>query len=71
MHCKFCNYWIADVATAISEGWSPSYWDCETEAEIDGPVCSACCAERLRVSGYDGDLELPTNAIIRMSIAQY
>ena len=54
MRCAICGIQIDSVDEAIDEGWTPYFYDGQTEHEV---ACPACCQALLQ-EGTDGEWEL-------------
>lgn len=53
--CHFCKTPVADVDTAVSANWIPSFFDDDTECAY--PVCPSCVSGRLEFAD-DGEFQL-------------
>ena len=54
MSCAICGIQIDSVDEAVEEGWTPYFYDGETEHDV---ACPACTQALLR-DGKDGELEV-------------
>lgn len=54
MRCAICGVRIDSVDEAVEEGWTPYFYDGETEHEVACPSCS----QTLLRQGDDGELEV-------------
>jgi len=54
MRCAICGIQIDSVDEAIDEGWTPYFYDSQTEHEVACPSCS----QTLLRQGDDGELEV-------------
>jgi DNA-directed RNA polymerase subunit RPC12/RpoP len=54
MRCAICGIQIDSVDEAVEEGWTPYFYDGETEHEVACPSCS----ETLLRQRDDGELEV-------------
>jgi transcription initiation factor IIE alpha subunit len=54
MRCSICGMEIDSMEKAIKEGWTPYFYDGETEHEFVCPGCSEVFLE----SGKDGEMEV-------------
>jgi len=54
MKCAICGIQIDSVDEAVEEGWTPYFYDGETEHETACPSCT----EALLQEGVDGEMEV-------------
>jgi hypothetical protein len=54
MRCAICGIRIDSVDEAVEEGWTPYFYDGETEHEVACPACS----QALLQEGKDGEMEV-------------
>jgi len=54
MRCAICGVQIATVDEAVEEGWTPYFYDGETEHEVACPACT----HALLQEGVDGEWEV-------------
>jgi hypothetical protein len=54
MRCAICGIRFDSVDEAIEEGWTPYFYDGETEHEVACPACT----EALLQEGKDGEMEV-------------
>jgi hypothetical protein len=54
MRCAICGIQIATVDEAVEAGWTPYFYDGETEQEVACPACT----NALLQEGKDGELEV-------------
>ena len=54
MKCPICGIQIDSVDEAVEEGWTPYFYDGETEHEVACPACT----QALLQEGTDGEREL-------------
>jgi len=54
MRCAICGIQIASVEGAVEEGWTPYFYDGETEHEVACPGCT----HALLQEGEDSELEV-------------
>ncbi len=54
MYCSICGTEIDSIDDAIDKGWSPYFYDGETEHE----VCCPSCSETILQVGQDGEMEV-------------
>ena len=54
MRCSICGIQIDSVDEAVEEGWTPYFYDGETEHEVACPACT----QALLQDSKDGELEV-------------
>jgi hypothetical protein len=54
MRCVICGIQIGSVDEAMDEGWTPYFYDGETEHEVACPACT----QALLQEGKDGEMEV-------------
>ena len=54
MRCAICGILIDSVDEAVEEGWTPYFYDGETEHEVACPACT----QALLQDGKDGEMEV-------------
>jgi hypothetical protein len=54
MKCSICGIQIDSVDEAVEEGWTPYFYDGETEHEVACPACT----QALLQDSKDGELEV-------------
>jgi len=54
MRCSICGIRIDSVDEAVDEGWTPYFYDGETEHEVACPACT----QALLQEGKDGEFEV-------------
>jgi len=54
MRCAICGMEIDSVDETVEEGWTPYFYDGETEHEVACPACT----QTLLQEGKDGELEV-------------
>jgi hypothetical protein len=54
MRCAICGIRIDSVDEAVEEGWTPYFYDGQTEHEVACPACT----QALLQDGKDGEMEV-------------
>jgi len=54
MRCAICGIQIVSVDEAVEEGWTPYFYDGETEHEVACPACT----QALLQDSKDGEMEV-------------
>jgi hypothetical protein len=54
MRCAICGIQIGTVDEAVEEGWTPYFYDGETEQEVACPACT----QALLQESKDGEMEV-------------
>jgi hypothetical protein len=54
MRCAICGIRIDSVDEAVEEGWTPYFYDGQTEHEVACPACT----QALLQEGKDGEMEV-------------
>jgi hypothetical protein len=54
MKCSICGIQIASVDEAVQEGWTPYFYDGQTEHEVACPACT----QALLQGGKHGEMEV-------------
>ena len=54
MNCSICGIQIDSVDEAVEQGWTPYFYDGETEHEVACPACT----HALLQEGNDGEMEV-------------
>jgi len=54
MRCAICGIRISTVDEAVEDGWTPYFYDGQTEIEVACPACT----QALLQEGRDGELEV-------------
>ena len=54
MKCSICGIQIDSVDDAVEQGWTPYFYDGETEREVACPACT----QALLQDGKDGEMEV-------------
>jgi hypothetical protein len=54
MRCAICGIRIDSVDEAVEEGWTPYFYDGQTEHEVACPACTQAVLQE----GKDGEMEV-------------